>query len=60
MANISQEDKTIKSLPHEKERLSKSSANHEIEVNEQEIEENYSKVSLELLKKEDTYIIIVL
>lgn len=51
VTNISQqEDKPMvaKSLPHEKERLSKSSDNQKMEINEhekQEIEENYSKVS---------------
>lgn len=41
-----------KSLPHEKERLSKSSDNQEIEIDEhekQEIKENYSKVSIKVI-----------
>ncbi|XP_011697457.1 PREDICTED: fas-binding factor 1 homolog isoform X2 [Wasmannia auropunctata] len=50
VANVSQEDKTMipKSLPHEKEKLSRLSDNQEVEINEhekQEIEENYSKSS---------------
>lgn len=46
MENISQEDKTmiVKSLPHEKE-SSKSLDNQKIDINEQEKEDNYSKVS---------------
>lgn len=56
VANISQEDKTIKSLPHEKERLSKSSANHEIEVNEQEIEENYSKTTNRIFARKNRHV----
>lgn len=41
-----------KSLSHEKERLSKSSDNEKIEINEhqkQEIDENYSKVSFKVI-----------
>lgn len=58
--NVSQEDKIMiaKSLPHEKESLSKSLDNQKIDINEQGIEDNYSKVSLKyFLKKENLYML---